>query len=119
MKIVDSEIGPLYVLDAEDQKSLAKHNRRQFEKMGLLPSAPVDRMSRVELLDRFQAKARCAYTQEQAMSLWLRLRTHLTEKQATAISVGWGHIKDCGESPAEMDAACQQVRSDWGDGGSE
>jgi hypothetical protein len=68
---------------------------------------------RMPLLDRFQAKAGCMYTQEQAHRLWQQLKGHLTTKQADQLLIAWGHHRDVGEGREELDTMCKEIRKAW------
>ena len=76
-------------------------------------TAPVDKLSREQLLDRLQAKAGCMHTQEEADSLWTRLIVHLTAKQRSQLSTAWGHHMDVREGREELDIVCGEIRKSW------
>ena len=76
-------------------------------------TAPVDDLSREQLLDRFQAKAGCMHTQDEAMSVWKRLKWHLTERQVSMLSDDWGHHVDVHHGRAGIDVVCGEIRKAW------
>jgi len=76
-------------------------------------TAPIELLSKDQLLDKFQSKVRCMHTQDQAEVYWLRLQRHLTEGQKTALFQGWDHHVTCREGCRELDEACNSVRLKW------
>jgi hypothetical protein len=73
-------------------------------------SAPVDSLSREQLLDRFQATAGCMHTQCEAQSVMLRLRFYITERQYGFLGTAWSHHCDVGLGREELDAVCEEIR---------
>ena len=76
-------------------------------------TAPIDMLTRDQLLDRFQANAGCMHSQAEANSAWLRLRVHLTEDQRGHVVTAWGHHRDVGEGREELDIVCDEIRRVW------
>jgi hypothetical protein len=67
---------------------------------------------RIGLLNRFNAKARCMYTQAQAERLWRELKPDLSEADQFKLSIAWSHFT-MGESARELDGLCKEIRERW------
>lgn len=68
---------------------------------------------RMQLLQRFQAKAGCMYTQETAERLWEELKPYLLPKQIDDVSDAWIHYRDVRLGRNRIDAVCNEIRRDW------
>jgi hypothetical protein len=76
-------------------------------------TAPVEKLSKDELLDRFHAKAGCYHTQREARSVWRYLSPQLTREQQAKLLVAWGHAAGISNTDrSELDGVCQAIR--WG-----
>jgi hypothetical protein len=73
----------------------------------------VDKLSREQLLDRFQAKAGCMHTQDEAGSVWKRLSLLLDQRQADMLYDGWSHHRDVREGRGDLDEGCSEIRKAW------
>ena len=69
--------------------------------------------TREQLLERWQAKAGCIYSQRKARRYWRKLKPHLTEGQRRRLHTAWAHHRN-GEGRGEIDEVCGQVRREWG-----
>lgn len=76
-------------------------------------TAPVDKMTRDELLYAFSQKAGCYHSRYQATSLWLRLRERLSVEQRNRIADCWIHILDCNEDPKHLHKACKEIAEEY------
>jgi hypothetical protein len=76
-------------------------------------SAPIEGLTKEQLLNVFQAKAGCMHTQGEANSAFLRLREYLTLDQRATLASAWGHHRDVGEGREELDDVCNELRLKW------
>lgn len=76
-------------------------------------SKPRKRQTRDDLLTRWQAKAGCMHTQEEAQRRWRDLLPLLTEKQRGMLGSAWGHHVDVRLGRDEIDWACKRLREEW------
>lgn len=76
-------------------------------------TAPIEKMTKEQLLNRFQSKAGCMHTQDEAERCWMRLCSYLTEEQRTALFQGWNHHEMCREGRRELDEVCNEIRLSW------
>lgn len=67
---------------------------------------------RIGLLRRFNAKARCSYTQRAAGRLWRELKPDLSELDQFNLSIAWEHFR-LGESARELDGLCKEIAERW------
>lgn len=74
--------------------------------------AQMEAMSKRELLDLFQAKARCEHTQGKAAAVWLWLQAYLNTQDRRKLLSAWGHAT-MQEGPAELDTVCKEIRASW------
>ena len=67
---------------------------------------------RIDLLKRFNAKARCIYTQRLAERLWRELKPDLSKADQFNLSIAWEHFR-LGESARELDGLCKEIAERW------
>jgi hypothetical protein len=68
------------------------------------------------LLDRFQAKAGCMHTQEEATRVWKELKPRLHQYEMGQLAVAWGHHVDVKLGRGELDETCDEIRECWDNG---
>jgi len=76
-------------------------------------TAPIETFTKEQLLNRFQAKAGCVHTQDQAARCWSYLQRYLTDDERTKLFQGWNHHEMCREGRGELDGACNELRLKW------
>lgn len=72
----------------------------------------VFKTGRIGLLTRFNAKARCMYTQRLADRLWKELKPDLSKADRFNLHIAWCHFQ-MGESARELDGLCKEIKERW------
>lgn len=68
--------------------------------------------NRCDLIQEFNAKARCMHTQYKAHQLMDQL-TFITRDEWQRLITEWSHFSDCGEGAAALDYECLQLREKY------
>ena len=69
--------------------------------------------AKLDLLDKWQAKARCRRTQEKAYRRWNDLEPHLTDKETSVLRAAWAHFTESPFTTDELDEVLFEVRKLW------
>ena len=73
-------------------------------------TSPIEKLTKLQLLDLFQEKAACFHSQEKATSVIRLLKPSLTQDHYQALMTTWSYYRKSRLGRGEIDSVCNSIR---------